>query len=317
MRKAALYRKYSDFLAGYFPYKVQKLPVDGGFTCPNRDGTRGRGGCAYCVNRSFHPSYGKAGLTITEQLVRGKEFFAGQYKEMKYLAYFQSFTGTYAPLDVLRQKYEEALSVPDVEGLVISTRPDCLPDEVLYYLQQLSKRAFVMLEIGVESTDDAVLRAMNRQHTFAETEDAISRAAALGIPVCGHVILGLAHFGTLLAHDEAARLSKTPISSVKIHQLQILRGTKLAHLYEESQQNVNKLSTFCQLGFHPLSLTEYLDELGDFVSHLRPDIAIERLVSQSPSDMLIAPRWGVKPDAFQLLFEKHLTENGLFQGKFY
>ena len=309
MNEQALYRKYADLLAGYFPYKVQKLPVDGGFTCPNRDGTRGRGGCAYCVNRSFHPSYGKPGLTISEQLERGKEFFTGQYKEMKYLAYFQPFTGTYAPLEVLRQKYEEALAVSDVVGLVISTRPDCLPDDVLQYLQQLRKRVFVMLEVGVESTDDAVLRAMNRQHTFAETADAVSRTAALGIPVCAHIILGLSHFGTYTASDEALALSKLPISSVKIHQLQILRGTKLARYFEDNQASND--------AFHGLTLWEYLDELGDFVSHLRPDVAIERLVSQSPSDLLIAPRWGLKPDVFQLLFEKHLSENALFQGKFY
>ena len=317
MNEQALYRKYADLLAGHFPYKVQKLPVDGGFTCPNRDGTQGRGGCLYCVNRSFHPSYGKPGLTITEQLERGKAFFEGQYKEMKYLAYFQSFTGTYAPLEELRQKYEEALAVSDVVGLVISTRPDCLPDEVLQYLQQLSKRVFMMLEVGVESCDDAVLSAMNRQHTFAETTDAISRAAALGLPVCAHVILGLSHLGTYSASDEAIHLSKLPISSVKIHQLQILRGTKLAHVYEECQMDVKFLSTKCQMPFRGLTLSEYLDELGVFVSHLRPDIAIERLVSQSPSEMLIAPRWGVKPDAFQLFFEKHLTEKGLLQGKFY
>jgi len=301
-----LYRKYADLLAEFFPYKVQKLPVDAGFTCPNRDGTKGRGGCTYCVNRSFHPAYGKSVLPIREQLERGKAFFAHQYPEVKYLAYFQSFTGTYAPLSELQQKYEEALDTTDVVGLVISTRPDCLSDEVLEYLEQLNQRTLAMLEIGVESTDDAVLKAVNRQHTYAETEDAINRAIAHGIPVCAHVILGLGSFGTLTVSEEALRLSKLPISSVKIHQLQVLRGTALAKIYRENPQ-----------ALHTFTLDEYLDELGVFVSHLRQDIAIERLVSQSPSDLLIAPRWGVKPDAFQKLFENYLVEKGIWQGKFF
>lgn len=311
------YRKYADLLAEYFPYKVQKLPVDGGFTCPNRDGTKGRGGCTYCLNSSFHPAYGPSSLSITEQLEQGKRFFAGQYPNIKYLAYFQSFTNTYAPLAELKLKYEEALRAPDVVGLVISTRPDCLSDEVLNYIQQLHKRSFVMLEIGVESTDDQILKAVNRCHTFSESEDAIGRAVALGIPVCAHIILGLSHFGTYTAREEALHLSKTPISSVKIHQLQILRGTKMAHLYDEVQRKQTSEPTYCQQMFPCLSLSKYIDELGVFISHLRPDIAIERLVSQSPSELLIAPRWGMKPEAFQLLFEKYLIDNNLFQGKFY
>ena len=317
MNEQAPYRKYADFLAEYFPFKVQKLPVDGGFTCPNREGTKGRGGCSYCLNSSFHPPYGKSSLSITEQLEEGKRFFAGHYPYMKYLAYFQSFTNTYAPLTVLKDKFEEALRVHDVMGLVISTRPDCLSDEVLHYLKQLHTNSFVMLEIGVESCDDQILRAVNRCHTFSESEDAIERAAALGIPVCAHIILGLSHFGTYTAREEALHLSKTPISSVKIHQLQILRGTKMAHLYDEIQRKETSESTFCQQLFPCLSLSKYIDELGVFISHLRPDIAVERLVSQSPSELLIAPRWGMKPEAFQSHFEKHLTDNGLFQGKFY
>ena len=300
MKETVLYRKYADFLSQHFTYKVQKLPVDAGFSCPNRDGTKGRGGCTYCVNRSFHPDLGKT--SIREQLEAGKRFFDGQYSDMKYLAYFQSFTNTYAPLEELKRKYEEALAVEDVVGLVISTRPDCLGDEVLGYLEDLHQHTFVMVEVGVESTDDAVLKAVNRCHTFADSEEAIRRTAACGIPVCAHIILGLSQFGTLSTRDEALRASKTPISSMKIHQLQILRGTKMANIYAD---------------FPPLSLPKYLEELGDFISHLRPDIAIERLVSQSPSDLLIAPHWGIKPDAFQQLFEKYLREKEFYQGKFY
>jgi hypothetical protein len=173
-----------------------------------------------------------------------------------------------------------------------------------------------MLEIGVESTDDQVLQAVNRCHTFADSEDAIRRAAARNIPVCAHLILGLSHFGTSTVSEEALRLSETPISSVKIHQLQILRGTSLAHIYEENCRIQHGESNSCQQMFPCLQMTKYIEELGVFVSHLRPDIAIERFVSQSPSDLLIAPHWGIKPDAFQKLFEKYLIENNLFQGKF-
>ena len=316
MEKNQLYRTYSDFLSHHFPFKVQKLPIDAGFTCPNRDGTKGRGGCTYCVNRSFHPNAMGRGMSIREQLEVGKQFFAGKYPEMKYLAYFQSYTNTYAPISELRQKYEEALEVDDIVGVVISTRPDCLPPEVMDYLSELRNRIFVMLEIGVESTDEQVLQAVNRCHTFADSEDAIRRAAARNIPVCAHLILGLSHFGTTTVREEALHLSETPISSVKIHQLQILRGTSLSHIYEENCLIQHGESNSCQQMFPCLQMTKYIEELGAFVSHLRPDIAIERFVSQSPSDLLIAPHWGIKPDAFQELFEKYLIENNLFQGKF-
>ena len=191
MHDMELYNEFSCFLKRFFPYKVQKISLNAGFTCPNRDGSKGYGGCTYCNNQTFNPEYCRTEKTITRQLEEGKLFFAHKYPEMKYLAYFQAYTNTYDGLDALRRKYEEALSVDGVVGLVIGTRPDCMPDDLLRYLEALHKHTFLLVEYGIESTDDRTLRRINRGHDFRTAADAVCRTAACGIPVGGHVILGL------------------------------------------------------------------------------------------------------------------------------
>ncbi|KAA6306046.1 Biotin synthase, partial [termite gut metagenome] len=186
-----LYRDFSEFLGHYFIYKVQKISLNAGFTCPNRDGIKGYGGCTYCNNQTFNPEYCNTEKTITRQLEEGKRFFSRKYPDMKYLAYFQAYTNTYAEIDKLKRKYEEALNTDRVVGLIIGTRPDCMPDSLLRYLEELNKSTFLLVEYGIETINDETLKRINRGHTFADTREAIERTAACGILTGGHVILGL------------------------------------------------------------------------------------------------------------------------------
>jgi radical SAM protein (TIGR01212 family) len=285
---------------------VQKISLHAGFTCPNRDGSKGRGGCTYCNNQTFNPDYCQTDKTITQQLEEGKRFFAGKYPEMKYLAYFQAYTNTYGELEVLKQKYEEALSVSDVVGLVIGTRPDCMPDELLDYLAQLNRRTFLLVEYGIESADDQTLRHINRGHTWQDTVDAVHRTTAHGIRVGGHVILGLPDEDEQRLLAQADALSRLPLTTLKMHQLQLIRGTRMAHEYAEHPER-----------FHYLEQVKYIDLLAMYIEHLRPDLVLERFVSQSPDALLIAPRWGLKNYQFEHLLKKRMLRLGAYQGKLY
>lgn len=278
-----LYTDFSRFLTRYFPVKVQKLTVNAGFTCPNRDGRVGWGGCTYCNNQTFHPNYSADPRSVTQQLEDGKRFFARKYPEMDYLAYFQAFTNTYGRLDRLREVYEEALRVESVRGLVIGTRPDCVPDALLDYLAEVHRRKFVLLEYGVESTLDSTLQRIRRGHDFACAADAIRRTADRGIPVGVHLILGLPGESREQMLHHAEVLSTLPVDTLKLHQLQIVRGTAMAREYAEHPEH-----------FHLFDVDEYALLVVDFLRRLRPDIAVERFTSQSPRDLLIAPDWGIR-----------------------
>ena len=278
MSTQLLYNDFPTFLRKYFPYKVQKISLNAGFTCPNRDGTKGWGGCTYCNNQTFNPDYCRTEKSITTQLEEGKCFFAHKYPEMKYLAYFQAYTNTYAELEGLKRKYEEALTVDGVVGLVIGTRPDCMPESLLRYLEELNKHTFLMVEYGIESTCDETLKRINRGHTYADTMVA-----------------------------QAEILSGLPLATLKIHQLQLIRGTRMAHEYDEAPD-----------GFYLFNeVEEYIDLVIDYVEHLRPDIVVERFVSQSPKDLLIAPDWGLKNYEFVARLQKRMKERGAYQGKKY
>lgn len=300
------YRDFSDFLAVHFPYKVQKISINAGFTCPNRDGSKGYGGCSYCNNQSFSPGYGKPEKPIPQQLDEGITFFARKYPTMKYLAYFQSYTNTYDNIDALIEKYETALAYPDVVGLVISTRPDCMPDTLLDYLEQLNKTTFVLVEYGVESTLDATLVRVNRLHTFAESRHAIERTAAKGIPVGAHLILGLPEETTEMMLRHADELSKLPLTTVKIHQMQIIKGTVLAKTFRQTPSI-----------FHVSDLDAYIDLCVDFTARLHPDFYIERFASQSPKNLLIAPDWRLKNYELTAKVIKRMHERAIYQGIFY
>ena len=306
MYKEMLYNDLSTFLSLHFPFKVQKISINAGFTCPNRDGSIGYGGCTYCNNQTFNPAYCHTDKSVGQQLEEGKRFFSRKYPDMKYLAYFQAYTNTYGELEELKHKYEEALTVADVVGLVIGTRPDCMPDDLLDYLEELNKRIFVLIEYGIESTDDETLKRINRGHTFAQAEEAVVRTAQRGIPVGGHVILGLPGEEREALIRQAERLSRLPLTTLKLHQLQLIKGTRMASEYEKTPEL-----------FHLYSVGEYIDLVIDYIEHLRPDLVLERFVSQSPKELLIAPDWGVKNYEFTEKVKKRMRERNAWQGKYY
>lgn len=291
------YKDYSHWIREQFPFRVQKISVDAGFSCPNRDGRLSSGGCTFCDNKTFNPSYCDRVKSITQQLEEGKAFFAKKYPEMKYLAYFQAYSNTYAPLEELKRKYEEALAVDDVVGLVIGTRPDCVSDEVLDYLQQLNQRTFLIVEYGIESANDDTLRRINRGHTFDCSRQAIIKAHQRGLLTCGHIILGLPGEDEDEMLHQASTISQLPLDILKLHQLQIIKGTPLAKEYEAHP-------------FHVFSAEEYVNLVIRYVSQLRNDLVLERFVSQSPPDMVIAPKWGLKNHEFTDLLNKRIRELG-------
>ena len=300
------YLPFSVFLNRYFTYKVQKITIDAGFSCPNRDGNIGSGGCIYCNNRSFSPAFSADRHAVRQQMEDGKRFFMRKYPQMKYLAYFQAFTNTYAPLERLRRLYEEALSVENVVGIVVGTRPDCVSDELLHYLAALRRKCFVMMEYGVESTDDAVLRRIHRGHDYACAVSAVKRTAEAGIPVGIHLILGLPGTTRESLAGEAARVSALPVNIVKLHQLQIIKGTPLARMYQADPHCVDLFS-----------VEDYVDVVVNFLEHLRPDIVVERFTSQSPAGLLLAPEWGLKNYQFVELVKKRLQQRDTWQGRLY
>ena len=300
------YNDLSAYLSAHFPYKVQKISLNAGFTCPNRDGTVGYGGCTYCNNQTFNPAYCKIEKTVTEQLEEGKQFFAHKYPGMKFLAYFQAYTNTYAELESLKRKYEEALSVTDVVGLVIGTRPDCMPDALLDYLEELNKRTFLIVEYGVESTDNTTLKRINRGHTFEVAQEAIRKTAVRGIRVGAHIILGLPGESREMLIEQAGVLSTLPLTTLKLHQLQLIKGTRMAAEYTDRPED-----------FHLYSADEYIDLAIDYVEHLRPNLILERFVSQSPKELLIAPDWGLKNHEFTDKVKKRMRERDSWQGKCY
>ncbi len=300
------YRDFSEFLSRKFPCKVQKISVNAGFTCPNRDGTKGRGGCTYCNNQSFSPGYGKPSKSISEQLADGIDFFSHKYPEMKYLAYFQSYTNTYGSIEKLIEMYEEALAYPGVEGLIVGTRPDCMPEELLDYFAELNKKMFVLIEYGVESTLNKTLERVNRQHTWEESTEAVRKTAERNISVGAHIILGLPGETDEDILNHALEISNLPLTTVKLHQLQIIRGTAMEKEYRLLPES------FCLF-----PLDEYIDLCVDFAERLNPAFHIERFASQSPKELLIAPDWGIKNYELTQKVIKRFRERATCQGKRY
>lgn len=295
-RMEQYYNDFGTWIRQKFPYRVQKISIDAGFSCPNRDGRIGKGGCIFCDNRTFNPTYCDHKKTVTQQLEDGKRFFEKKYTDMKYLAYFQSYTNTYDSVDHLKALYEEALAVKDVVGLAIGTRPDCVNEELLDYFEALSHRTFLIVEYGIESCNDKTLEFINRGHNFACTQWAVEETAKRGIYVGGHIIIGLPGEDAAESLRQAPIISSLPLTILKIHQLQIIKGTKLAQLYNEEP-------------FHLYSVEEYIDLICRYIRLLRSDLVLERFVSQSPADLLIAPKWGLKNYEFTNLLNNRLNPN--------
>ena len=300
------YNDYSSFIKKKFGYRVQKVSVNTGFTCPNKDGTKGVGGCTYCNNSTFSPDYCKPVKSITQQIDEGISFFSKKYKTQKYLAYFQSYTNTYADIKLVKELYNEAIDHPEIVGLVIGTRPDCINDEIIDFLSTTAQNYYVSLEFGVESTLNKTLEAINRCHTFEETISAYELAKNKGLHLGAHLIIGLPGESRDEMFNHAKEISKLPINSLKIHQLQIVKHTVMASQYKNDPKY-----------FNLFSLEEYLDFITNFVTLLRPDIVIERFISQSPYHLLLAPKWGLKNFEMVEKIKKRLIEKDLWQGKYY
>ncbi|MDD4404656.1 MAG: TIGR01212 family radical SAM protein [Parabacteroides sp.] len=304
MKNTKPYNDLGDFLRNIFPYKVQKISLNAGFTCPNRDGSKGWGGCTYCNNQTFSPEYCHTERSITQQLDEGVRFFSRKYPDMKYLAYFQAYTNTYDEMERLKAIYEEALNYPGVVGLIVGTRPDCVPDALLDYFAELAKKTFVMVEYGLESTLDKTLLRINRGHTQAESEEAIRKTAGRGIYTGAHLILGLPGETKEEILHHADIISSLPLTTVKLHQLQLIRNTRMAKEFSDRPDE-----------FHLYTADEYIELVVDFVEKLNPSITIERFVSQSPKELLIAPDWGLKNFEFTAKVLKRMKERGAYQGR--
>lgn len=299
------YNDYSSYIKRIWGRRVQKISVDAGLTCPNRDGTLGREGCGYCTVASFVPSYCQTGHSLAEQMREGMEFFARKYAGQGYLVYFQANSNTYTDPGSLRDLMEQALDQPGVVGLVIGTRPDTLPDSMVEVLAGFARRTYLNVEIGIESTLDRSLARIGRGHDFAAVVDACDRLHGAGVGLGGHIILGLPgeSFEAMLGH--ATRLNQLPLGTLKIHHLQILEGTRWA-----AEWRVDPT------GFQPLALDEYLELVIRFLELLKPGLVIERLCNESPEAMLLAPRWGgVKNFVLTHMVVERLRREGRWQGR--
>lgn len=301
------YNNYSTYIKSIFEQRVQKISLDTGFTCPNRDGTKGVGGCTYCNNNSFNPDYCKPQKSITQQLQEGIDIFAKKYKSQKYLAYFQAYTNTYSDFELLKELYTEAVSHPDVVGMVIGTRPDCINEDIIDFLSELSKKYYISLEFGVESTINRTLDLVNRCHSFEETQQAYRMAENKGLHLGAHMIMGLPGESREDILGHARELSSLPIKSLKLHQLQIIKNTMMAFQYKKMPEM-----------FQLFDVDGYIDLITDFIALLRPDIIIERFISESPAELLVAPKWGGLKN-FEVVdkIDKLLIEKDLWQGKHY
>lgn len=302
------FNAYSEHIRQLFGGRIQKLSVDAGFSCPNRDGTIAYGGCTFCNNEAFNPSYCSPEKSITQQLHEGIVFHKTRYRRSsKYLAYFQAYTNTHAELQRLIMLYDEALSTPDVIGLVIGTRPDCVDSEKLDYFENLSKKHYIIIEYGIESCNDHTLNLINRGHTFKQSVWALEETRRRGIKNGAHFIIGLPGESRKEILNQAKTISQLPIDNIKFHQLQILKNTEMEKQYS---QNPDLFELF--------ELDEYIDFIIEYIELLPPDMVIERITAETPPRYRIAPDWGnLRTDQILQIIENKLEEKDSWQGKRY
>ena len=302
------FNSYAAYMKRIFGERVQKLSVDAGFTCPNRDGNKGTGGCTFCNNDAFNPSYCNTDKSISLQLEEGIEFHRKRYRRANsYLAYFQAFSNTYASVDKLEKVYYEALNYEGVKGLVIGTRPDCMDDEIIELLKSIAKKFTVFVELGVESCNDNTLKTINRGHTFGESVQAIEKCSDADIHTGAHFIFGLPGETREEMLASSRIISGLRLDSVKFHQLQIIRGTVMERQFLENPED-----------FEIFGFEEYIDFFVSFIEQLNPSIVIERFTSEAPPHLVIAPHWGKKRnDEVMKIFAKSLQEKDTWQGRLF
>ena len=300
------FNSYSGYFKRIFGGRIQKLTIDAGFTCPNRDGSLSVGVCTFSNNDAFNPSYCESVKSITQQIEEGIEFHAVRYSRAeRYLAYFQAYSNTHAPLERLKQIYDEALAHPRVIGVVIGTRPDCVDADKLDYIQSLAQNHYVAVEYGLESTYNSTLERINRGHSYEKSVWAIQETAKRGIKVGAHIIFGLPGETREMMTRQAQTLSQLPLDTIKFHQLQIIKGTIME---QEYLQNPNDFKLF--------AMDEYLDFMADFLERFNPNIVVERFTGEAPPRFLATPSWGrLRTDQVLQLFEKRLLERDTYQGR--
>jgi uncharacterized protein len=302
------FNAYSNYFRNLYGARVQKVSIDAGFTCPNRDGTKGLNGCTYCNNDAFNPSYCLPEKSVSQQIKEGIEFHKWRYNEaVSYLAYFQAFSNTYAPLATLKKLYEEALGCEGVVGLIIGTRPDCIDEEKLVYLKELSQKCYLAVEYGIESCYNKTLLRINRGHSYEDAVWAIERTASLGINTGAHFIFGLPGETRKEMLDGADIISKLPLKTIKFHQLQIIKGTTLENEFKKYPGD-----------FELFTWEEYLNFFISFLERLNPAFVVERFTGEAPPRFLAGEGWGKKrTDQIVNLIEKRLEELDTWQGKKY
>jgi len=300
------FNAYAQYFKQQFGERVQKVTIDAGFTCPNRDGSLGKGGCTYCNNDAFNPSYCNSDKPIKQQIEEGIEFHANRYRRAnKFLAYFQAYSNTYKPLKELKKIYEQALEIDGIIGLVIGTRPDCIDDEKLEYLKELSKKYYIIIEYGIESCYDKTLKKINRGHTFKQSVEAIEKTASYGLKTGAHLIIGLPDETKKMILKEAEILSKLPLNNIKFHQLQIIKDTQMAKDFRKAPEQ-----------FSFFSLDEYVDFIVDFLEKLNPKFVVERFAGEVPPRFIVGKSWGlIRNDQILQKVEKRLEERNTWQGK--
>jgi radical SAM protein (TIGR01212 family) len=302
------FNAYSNYFRTLYGARVQKVSIDAGFTCPNRDGSKSIGGCTYCNNDAFNPSYCEAVKPVSEQIGEGITFHKWRYNEaVSYLAYFQAYSNTYAPLKRLKQLYEEALNYPGVIGLIIGTRPDCIDDEKLKYIKELSEKYYIAIEYGIESCYNKTLQRINRGHSFEDAVMALEKTSALGINTGAHFIFGLPGETRQEMLNEVDIISHLPLKTVKFHQLQIIKGTTMEIEFRNNPGD-----------FNLFTWEEYLDFFIHFLERLNPEIVVERFTGEAPPRFLTGEGWGKKrTDQIVSLIEKRLEELNTWQGRLY
>ena len=298
---------YSDYFRKHYGERVQKITIDAGFTCPNRDGTCGTGGCTFCNNRAFNPSYNNPEKSIADQINQGMAFHKKRYrKATQYLAYFQAYTNTYGKLDDLSAMYDQALAVPGVMGIVVGTRPDCVDEKILDYFQELSRRCYVVLEYGIESVFNRTLLRVNRGHDVEKSHWAVTETARRGVRVGGHVIIGLPGETREDFLATASELSLWPLNSIKFHQLQVIKGTVMAREFREKPED-----------FESFALDDYLQLMMEILERLNPAFVVERIAGEVTPGMGIREGWGLRYDVVLRAFEELLLKNDTWQGKYF
>lgn len=303
-RRGFHYNNYKYYLEDKFGERVQRVSIEGGFTCPNRDGSKGLGGCIYCNSISFSPPYSDPKLSIQTQIQEGTRFLEGRFGAKKFIAYFQNRTNTYAPIQKLEKMYRTALDHPDIVGLSVSTRPDCVDHDVLGLLRDIAQDYDVNLELGLESLKDESLIWMNRCHDVKASMAALSLAKTYDLDVTAHMILGLPTETRDEIFSMLTTLNELPLTFLKLHHLQVIKGTKLAAIFQKEP-------------FEVFTYEGYIEFIAEYIRRLRPELIMQRVITSSPEDCLVAPKWPQTTTAFMMDLQKHMREGNIWQGDKY